>query len=124
MELLFNVVTVLLIFFIIYWFWIAKAESTKVTENTITILVKDGVYKPNRIEMMQPDITLNFIRKDATPCAEYVIFDQLDIHEQLPLNKVHAIKLHHINAGRYVFTCQMGMYQGELMVKPRDDMKE
>lgn len=113
---IFNSVAALLIFFIIVWFWLMKGKSTKVQANEITIKVKDGIYSPNRITTSQTKLTLNFIREDASPCSEYVLFDQLDIREQLPLNQSHKVILNNLKPGHYRFTCQMGMYQGELLV--------
>ncbi len=73
---------------------------------------------PSRIEVTAGQtITLNFLRTDASPCSEYVVFDDLGIHEQLPLNQTHTIKLNNVKTDHYRFTCQMGMYQGELIVK-------
>ena len=99
------------------WFWLIKGKSTQAQTNEITIKVKDGVYSPSRIITTQTKLTFNFIREDASPCSEYVLFDQLNIHEQLPLNKPHKIILNNLKPGHYRFTCQMGMYQGELVIK-------
>ena len=112
----FNSVAALLIILIITWFWLIKGRSTQTQADEITIKVKDGVYSPNRIQTSHTKLTLNFIREDASPCSEYVLFEQLHIHEQLPLNKPYKIILNHLKPGHYRFTCQMGMYQGELIV--------
>jgi plastocyanin domain-containing protein len=114
---IFNILAALLILFIIAWFWVIKSKSTRIQSQAITIEVKDTIYQPSRIETDQSDIRLNFIRRDATPCSEYVLFDALEIHEQLPLNKIHTISLHNLKPGTYRFHCQMGMYQGELIVR-------
>jgi len=113
---LFNSIAALLIILIVIWFWLIKGKSTQAQTNEITIKVKDGVYSPSRITTKQTKLVLNFIREDASPCSEYVLFDQLSIHEQLPLNKLHKIILSNLKPGHYRFTCQMGMYQGELIV--------
>jgi plastocyanin domain-containing protein len=114
---LFNILALLCIAFIIWWFWLAKAKANSIKENAIDIIVKNGVYEPNRITAKaDSSITLNFIRKDLSPCSEFVIFDALDIHVQLPVDKKFPIKLVDLKPGTYKFTCQMGMYQGELVV--------
>ena len=115
---LFNAIALLIILFVIIWFWLIKGKSTQAKNEQMTVHVKNSAYDPSRITTNQSQLTLNFIREDASPCAEYVLFEQLDIHEQLPLNKAHAIKLSQLKPGHYRFTCQMGMYQGELIVKP------
>lgn len=113
---LFNSIAALLIILIIVWFWVIKNKSTQVKMDEITVYVKDGAYSPNRIETSHSKLTINFIREDASPCSEYVLFEQLNVHEQLPLKKPHKIILTNLKLGHYRFTCQMGMYQGELIV--------
>ncbi|MDX2165271.1 MAG: cupredoxin domain-containing protein, partial [Gammaproteobacteria bacterium] len=83
---LINISGLLLIFIIVSWFWLYKKTTlAKTISGTIEIKVKDGVYQPAIINasVNQP-ITLRFIRKDATPCAEFVVFDKLKINKQLP----------------------------------------
>jgi len=113
---LFNSIAALLIILIIVWFWLIKSKSTQVQVEEITVYVKDSAYSPNRIETSHSKLTINFIREDASPCSEYVLFEELNVHEQLPLNKPHKITLTNLKSGNYRFTCQMGMYQGELIV--------
>lgn len=116
---LFNSIAALLITVIIIWFWVMKGKLTQAQTNEVTIKVKDGVYSPNRIKTKQTNLVLNFIREDASLCSEYVLFEELDIHEQLPLNMPHKIHLNDLKPGNYKFMCQMGMYQGELIIIPR-----
>ena len=120
MSLSVNLIGLLLIATIIWWFWLSKrkviASTTK--NNFIEIKVKDGAYQPAYIEtQLNKPITLRFIREDASPCAENVIFGSLNISEFLPLHKPTNIDLVIKKAGEYEFTCQMGMYRGKLIVK-------
>ena len=115
---LFNSLAVALMLFIVWWFWLAKTKAAKIATDHITIYVKDGVYSPSHLEVpASRHIVLSFIRQDPTPCSEYLVIERLNIHEQLPLNKKHSIKLNDVPVGRYKFSCQMGMYQGELIIK-------
>lgn len=117
MHFLINFVGILLVIFIVWWFWFSHQKTVRINNAVISIEVKDGVYIPARIEVpAHQDITLEFLRKDASSCAEYVVFDALNIQAQLPLNKKHLIYLGKLNPGKYTFTCQMKMYRGELMV--------
>ena len=117
-EILFNIIAILLIVFIVWWFWLVKSKANEVKKNVIDIIVKNGVYTPNRIlAKSDSKIVLNFIRKEQSPCSEFVVFSDLDIHEQLTANKKHPIVLPPLKAGVYKFTCQMGMYQGELIIE-------
>jgi plastocyanin domain-containing protein len=119
MTILVNVVGVALVGLIVWWFWIAKSRIAAIkVDHLIEIKVKDGVYQPSSIEakINQP-ITLRFIREDASPCAETVVFSSLNISKQLPLHEPIDLSLNIKNAGEYEFTCQMGMYRGKLIVK-------
>jgi plastocyanin domain-containing protein len=111
-----NSIALLLIGLIIYWFWLSKPETHKTSEKKINITVDDGVYTPARIEIeADKPVTLNFLRKDASPCAEKVIFSDLNISEDLPINKEKAIEIKVPQPGEYEFTCQMQMYRGTLI---------
>ncbi|MDR3476755.1 MAG: cupredoxin domain-containing protein [Gammaproteobacteria bacterium] len=119
MTLIINTIGLLLIGLIIGWFWLSKPRlySAK-TVGLIEILVKDGAYQPAYIEVeRQHEVTLRFLRKDPSPCAEIVTFGALNVSQQLPLNQPVDIMLKLDNPGEYEFTCQMGMYRGKLIIK-------
>ena len=127
MELLWvNVSGVILIGLIIYWFWFSKVKAVKASRDThsgadiseIDIVVENGIYTPARIEIASGEsVVLNFLRKDPAPCAEKVVFSDLNISRDLPINKRLAIQIKNIESGEYEFTCQMKMYRGTLIVK-------
>ncbi|WP_372882127.1 cupredoxin domain-containing protein [Psychromonas sp.] len=118
-----NLAGLFLIALIIWWFWLysPKQQQSLAADKDKTvfnILVGDGVYQPATILISPHKKTvLNFIRKDATPCAEMVIFPELNISEALPLNKEFAINLPGLEKGKYQFHCQMQMYKGVVIVK-------
>ena len=81
------------------------------------MLVDKGVYEPGHIRVKQGSpLTLRFMRKDPSPCAEKVIFSELDIAADLPVNQPVEITVPTDKAGSYEFTCQMQMYRGKLTV--------
>lgn len=119
MTLLVNIVGVGLVGLIVWWFWIYKSNDSAVrVDKLIEIKVKDGVYQPAVIEarVNQP-ITLRFVREDASPCAEMVVFPLLKVSKRLPLGEGVDLVLNVGEVGEYEFTCQMGMYRGRLVVK-------
>ncbi len=61
-------------------------------------------------------MTLSFLRKDPSPCVEKVVFDELNLSFDLPINKKVAVKIKPEKAGEITFTCQMKMYMGSLNV--------
>ncbi|MAK42650.1 MULTISPECIES: cupredoxin domain-containing protein [unclassified Spongiibacter] len=113
-----NLLGILLIALIVWWFWLYKPQAVSADKNTVTIVVDNGTYEPSRIRLVAgQDTTLRFLRKDASPCAATVVFADFDISEELPLNKSKDISLPPLASGEYPFTCQMQMYRGVLIVK-------
>ncbi len=117
MILVVNIIGIVLIFFIIYWFWLSQPTAKKAKAH-LNIMVANGVYDPSVIEVpAEKAVTLEFFRDDPTPCAQSVRFDELNIQAELPLQKAYSLKLPPLKVGTYLFTCQMGMYRGKLIVK-------
>lgn len=113
-----NFLGLLLIAIIVYWFILSKPKAQQATQQPLDIYVQEGVYRPSMIQAKPGEsLQLRFIRKDDTPCSEYVIFEQLNISAKLPLNKPHDLVVTFKKPGDYVFTCQMGMYRGTVLVR-------
>ena len=118
-----GIILIILIILIIWWFWLYSAENKqKIAANkensVINIIVQDGVYQPSTIVLSaNKNAVLKFTRKDASPCAAMVIFPDLEISEELPLNKAFEISLPVMKKGKYIFHCQMQMYKGYLLVE-------
>ncbi|WP_455204649.1 cupredoxin domain-containing protein [Kaarinaea lacus] len=114
-----NAIVVALIAFIVWWFWLAKPKAINAAQqHVIDISADDGVYEPAVIEAQAgQSITLRFLRKDANPCAEKVIFTDLDISADLTLDQTKEVTLKLDQPGEYEFTCQMGMYRGKLILR-------
>lgn len=118
MAVLINLLALVLIGFIVWWFWLAKPKHVQAGQKTIDVIVDAGVYAPASIEVKRGQaVVLNFIRRDASPCAEKVVFADLGVSAELPLHESKKIELKLDDAGEFDFTCQMGMYRGKLIVK-------
>ncbi|MEE8387787.1 MAG: cupredoxin domain-containing protein [Acidiferrobacterales bacterium] len=102
---------------IIWWFWLSKPRARAETgARPIDIIVDQGVYTPSRIEVpVGRPIILRFLRKDASPCAEKVLFDDFGIAVDLPVNEPTDVVIIPKEAGEFEFTCQMQMYRGQLI---------
>jgi len=113
-----NGIGLLLMAAIVWWFWLYRPRSAHQAQGgAIDILVDDGVYDPSYIEVHPGEpLTLRFLRKDPSPCAEQVIFHGLDVSAELPVDHVKTIRLTPQKPGTYRFTCQMQMYQGQIKV--------
>jgi len=113
-----NVAGLVLVGLIVWWFWLSKPKAQHAARGVIDVLVEGGVYIPARIEVAagQP-VTLRFLRKDPSPCAEKVLFDDLGVSADLPIGQPVELTLTPKSAGDHAFTCQMQMYRGTLVVK-------
>ncbi len=113
-----NLSGLALIGFIVWWFWLYKPKEVALSDDALRVVVENGVYAPARIALpANKAVSVTFLRKDASPCAGMVVFSELEISEELPVNKPKAIQLPALAPGEYAFTCQMQMYRGELVVK-------
>jgi plastocyanin domain-containing protein len=112
-----NAGGVIVILLIVWWFWLSRPKARSETGvKPIDILVDNGVYTPSRIEVpVGRPIILRFIRKDASPCAEKVLFDDFDLAADLPVGEPTDVVIVPKEAGDYEFTCQMHMYRGHLI---------
>ena len=117
-TLLVNLIGIALIGLIIWWFWFSTPKTRKVADaGLVEIIVEDGVYTPAKIEVPKGrPITLRFIRKDPSPCAEKVLFTDFDISADLEIGEPQEITITPDKSDEYEFTCQMGMYRGRLIV--------
>jgi len=61
-------------------------------------------------------LRLRFIRDEDDPCSQKVIFPDFGISRPLPAHRTTAIELTPDREGEFLFTCEMGMYQGTLVV--------
>lgn len=97
-----NLAGLALIAFVIWWFWLAKPRAQRVHRNVVDILVEGGTYTPPRIEVEAGrEVTLRFLRKDASPCAEKVVFEDLGISVDLPIGEPKDIVVTPAEAGEY-----------------------
>lgn len=119
MPIIVNLLGVIVIGLIIYWFWLSTPRKITASKATpIEIRVKDGVYTPSHIETKKGEtIRLRFVREDPSPCAAKVIFNSLNKSLELPVNGSAEIELRPEEAGEINFTCEMQMYRGKLIIK-------
>ena len=117
--LLVNIAGLALIALIVWWFWLYRPpEAAALADEALEITVENGVYQPARLRVAAHQaVALRFLRKDESPCAETVIFPDLDISTTLPLGRPTTVQLPPLAAGEYAFHCQMQMYRGVLKVE-------
>lgn len=118
MGIIVNLIGLILIAFIVWWFWFYKKKPGVSTEGgVVDIIVDAGVYEPSVIHArLGEELTLKFIRKDTNPCSEKVLFNGLDVSADLPVDKAYELTFTPQQKGEFEFACQMGMYRGKLIV--------
>ena len=114
-----NLIGILLIMLIVWWFWLYKpAKAVDSSVESITIVVNNDVYQPSRIKVIAGKRTrLQFFRKDGSPCAATVLFPNVEVSEELPLERNKSVELPPMSSGEYPFHCPMKMYVGTLIVE-------
>lgn len=114
-----NLAGLLTIGLIVWWFWLSKPRArTESGTKPIEIIVDQGVYTPSRIEVpVGRPIILRFLRKDPSPCAEKVLFNDFGITADLALNESTDVVIIPKEPGEFDFTCQMQMYRGQLVAR-------
>jgi plastocyanin domain-containing protein len=118
-NILINLGGLVLAGMIVWWFWLYRPAARRAAgPQPIQIIVADGVYTPARIEVPAGEpVTLRFLRRDPSPCAEKALFDGLGISAELPIGQPLDVVVTPPQPGEYEFTCQMRMYRGVLVAK-------
>lgn len=121
MKIIGIILIIIVVTLYILWIWFTKnKQSVKATSQgnvqVFDIVVK-GVYTPNAIEAKvgQP-VRINFTRKESTECSRFVKFPDFKIRKELPEGKKVTIEFTPERKGEFIFTCDMSMYQGKLIV--------
>ena len=80
-------------------------------------VVVDRGYAPSRIDLEAGvPTTLRFERREDDPCTEMLVSELWPSAHRLVAHGETPIRFTPERPGRFVFTCGMGMYSGELVV--------
>lgn len=80
----------------------------------------NGKYRPNTLEVRQGiPVRIRFLRQENNPCSERVVFSAFGIDRRLPAFRETLLEFVPSAAGTFLFTCQLGMYRGKLVVTPQ-----
>ncbi len=84
----------------------------------IAVTVNARGYEPAEVTAAagQP-VRLLFTRTTDEGCGQQLVFPDLDIRRDLPLNEPVAVDLTMPESGRVAFTCGMAMYQGAVVAR-------
>lgn len=80
-------------------------------------VIVDRGYRPSRIDLEAGvPATLRFDRREDDPCTELLVSELWPSAHRLVAHGETEVRFTPQRAGRFVFTCGMGMYSGELLV--------
>ncbi len=83
-------------------------------------VVVDRGYRPSRIDLEAGiPATLCFERREDDPCTELLVSELWPNAHRLVAHGETEVRFTPQRPGRYVFTCGMGMYSGQLLVRER-----
>lgn len=106
----------------VYWyFFVATRGSATVVESGARLqeatIVVDGGYAPAVIAVRAGrPVRLHFDRRDRGSCTEEVLLPDFGIRRFLPTSAVTTVEFTPAEAGRFDFSCGMGMVHGTLRV--------
>lgn len=105
----------------VFWLWLRFQRRQERAEikgaiQEITILVK-GAYDPNEITVQSGvPLRIHFNRQEDAECSRFVTFDGLGIRKDLKPFAMTDVDFTPKEKGEISFTCDMGMYQGKIIV--------
>lgn len=121
-EIMVTLVGLGLIAFVLWYLFfstrqVVGAVSSSAGVQEVDVTVKGG-YSPDVIEVEKgKPVQLHFYRDEEASCSEEILFPDFGIRRELPAFQTTLIELLPQQAGRFEFTCGMGMLRGSLLVK-------
>jgi len=87
------------------------------------VVASDHGFKPSSLEVPAggpgSHATVTFVRTTEDTCATEVVFPDLNIKKDLPLNQVVPVEVPTDSAQRLTFQCGMAMYKGAVVVRAK-----
>lgn len=96
----------------------ATATSAQASEGSVAIKVDATGYHP--AEATAPagkPVKLVFTRTTDDGCGQQLVFPDLDIRKDLPLNEPVTVDVTMPASGKIAFACGMDMYRGSIVAK-------
>jgi hypothetical protein len=95
----------------------ATAPAT-VARRTVDIVANEKGFVPTSVELKKGEpTTLVFKRTTDETCAKQVVFPELKVTKELPLNQAVAFDVPVDDARTLTFRCGMGMFKGKVVVQ-------
>lgn len=96
----------------------AESEPAPPGKTTIAVTADDKGFTPASVDVKKGAPTvLAFTRTSDDTCATKVVFPELDVTKDLPLNATVYVDVPTDAARTLTFQCGMGMFKGSVVVK-------
>ncbi len=98
----------------------ASPSAEQVPEGRRSIAVQVGAsgYSPSEVAAAAgEEVRLVFTRTSDEGCGQQLVFPDLDIRRDLPLDEAVPVDITMPTSGTITFTCGMGMYRGAVVVR-------
>ncbi|MFA6588543.1 MAG: cupredoxin domain-containing protein [Patescibacteria group bacterium] len=120
MQIIGIILIVIIIGLYVLWLKFQRKQETAILSSSglqeIEILIR-GAYNPNTIQVqVNKPVKLIFNRQESEECSRFVSIEKLKIRKDLPAFKKTEIIFTPKTKEELNFTCDMGMYQGKIIV--------
>lgn len=95
-----------------------RARRNREGIQEIDVVVERGYHPEVVVVEAGSPVRISFVRAENLPCSRRVIFGGLGVERRLPAHATTPVEFTPTQPGEYMFTCDLGMYQGWLRVEP------
>ena len=95
----------------------ASAKTTQAKPAQAVVAITEAGFVPSTLSLLPGSRTVTFLRKTDATCAKEVVFPDLGIRRDLPLNRAVAIELPQGGAREFHYACGMDMLKGTVVVQ-------